>query len=159
MPVTKLLHRDHELAVLSGALRGIYDGQPAVLLIQGPRGSGKTALLRSALASAPEHVLMLRARCHATEHEFGLAMVRQLFDPLLERAGDGPSPDEFAAEQLRATVAEATVSDRAEHNLLSSLFQVIRFRAAVKPVIIAIDDLSSADPPLGALVQLRRAPP
>ncbi len=58
-----------------------------------------------------------------------------------------PSPDEFAAEQLRATVAEATVSDRAEHNLLSSLFQVIRFRAAVKPVIIAIDDLSSADPP------------
>src|SRR5580700_10893743 len=107
MPVTKLLHRDHELAVLSGALRGIDDGQPAVLLIQGPRGSGKTALLRSALASAPEHVLMLRARCHDTEHEFGLAMVRQLFDPLLERAGDGPSPDEFAAEQLRATVAEA----------------------------------------------------
>ena len=146
MPVTKLLHRDRELAVLSGALRGIYDGQPAVLLIQGPRGSGKTALLRSALASAPEHVLMLRARCHATEHEFGLAMVRQLFDPLLERSGDGPSPEEFAAEQLRATVAEATVSDRAEHNLLASLFQVIRFRAAAKPVIIAIDDLTSADP-------------
>jgi len=147
MPVTTLLHRDHELAFLADGLRGIHDGRPAVLLIQGPRGSGKTALLRSALACAPEHTLILRARCHDAEREFGLAMVRQLFDPLLERAGDGPSPDEFAAEQLRSTVAEATVSDRAAHNLLASLFQVIRSRAAVKPVIIAIDDLTSADPP------------
>jgi DNA-binding CsgD family transcriptional regulator len=143
--VTTLLHREHELAVLDDGLRAIYDGRPAVLLIEGPRGIGKTALLRSALARAPEHAIVLRARCHDAEREFGLAMVRQLFDPLLELAGDGPSPDEFAAEQLRATVA-AEIPDRGPHDLLRSLFQVIRSRAAVKPVIIAIDDLTSADP-------------
>lgn len=146
MSVTTLLHREHELAILSDGLRATFDGQPAVLLIQGPRGSGKTALLGSALARAPERALVLRARCHDAEREFELAMVRQLFDPLLEGAGDGPSPDEYAAGQLHATVAAAEVSDQTAHNLLFSLFQVIRARAAARPVIIAVDDLTSADP-------------
>ncbi len=147
MTVPTLLHREAELAVLDDALAAVLDGRPAVLLILGPRGIGKTALLRSALSRAPEHAIVLRARCHDEERGFGLAMVRQLFDPLLDQAGEGPSPDQFAAGQLRATIAGAEVPDGAAHDLLRSLFQVIRFRAAAKPVIIAIDDLTSADLP------------
>lgn len=146
MAATSLLHRDRELAVLDEAFRAICDSRPACLLIQGPRGIGKTVLLHSALARVPEHAIVLQARCHDAERAFGLAMVRQLFDQLLENAGDGPCPERSAAEKLHATVAAAEVSDRALHELLGSLFQVIRSRAAVQPVIIAVDDLTSADP-------------
>src|SRR5437660_1234053 len=78
-----LLHRERDLAHLAAALDGARDGRPSVVLIRGVRGIGKTALMRAGLNKGPMDAMVLRAQCSAAESSFDLAVVHQLFDPVL----------------------------------------------------------------------------
>ena len=124
--MSALLGRDQELAVAERALACLGSGSSAVLVIEGGRGSGKSALLRAVLARAPDVALTLRARCHAAERDFAFGAVSQLFDPLAD-ADHAPGGT--------------------EHDLLRGYYQRTRSLAAGRPVIIAIDDLQHADSP------------
>src|SRR5688572_31069095 len=86
-----LLHRGRESALIGAALDRCLDGSPAVLLVQGARGSGKTSLLRAVIDRAPRSALVLSARCHESERDFQFGGVRQLFDPLIG-GGEVPLP-------------------------------------------------------------------
>src|SRR4051794_21693397 len=80
----RLLERDHELAVIDDFVSGI-DGQgPRLLLIEGPAGIGKSALLEAARERArAEGIRSLGARGSMLEREFPFGVVRQLFEPSL----------------------------------------------------------------------------
>jgi DNA-binding CsgD family transcriptional regulator len=130
-----LLHRDVELAAIDQALTVLRAGGPAAVVIEGGRGSGKSALLQAALARS--QVVALRARCHGAERGFELGVVSQLFDRL-------PAA-ELQASAAMGAVAMGTVH-HPEHDLLHGFYRVIATIAKTGPVILAIDDIHRADP-------------
>lgn len=121
--VGSLLHRDAELAAIGEVAAEVSAGRPASLVIEGERGTGKTALLYAAARRAHEIGTLLLARCHPSEQDFPFAMLRQLFD----------RPDPPPSEPV--------------HGTLDGYFQTARTLATRRPVIIALDDIGAADLP------------
>ena len=93
-----LLHRDRELAAADLVMGRLSGGSPTVMMIEGGRGAGKSALLQAVLMLGPEPAVTLRARCHAAEHDFPFGVVRQLFEPV---ADSGRVPDGAEHDLLR----------------------------------------------------------
>ncbi|MER7845412.1 AAA family ATPase [Kitasatospora sp. NPDC096077] len=158
MPTGVLLHRETELAELARAVAGAGVGRSAVVLVRGPRGIGKSALLRAALARIPGEAVVLRARCHANERDFPYGVVRQLFDPFMGMTSGstaasqflGESPDEFLTEALPGTVhgtsgARTENAGNGRERVLSNLFHAARSLTSRTPVVMAVDDLHLAD--------------
>jgi len=81
-----LLEREDQLTRLGEALAAAHRGEGRVVLVEGPAGMGKTALLLELKARAEAAGMrVLRARGAELEQEFGYGIVRQLLDP--RRAG------------------------------------------------------------------------
>src|SRR5262245_52134878 len=79
-----LLERDRELEVVGGLVRDALDGRPAVALVEGPAGIGKTRLLAAARErAAAEGFRVLVARGGELEREMPFGVVRQLFEPVV----------------------------------------------------------------------------
>src|ERR1700690_2007295 len=133
--VAELLHRSRALAAVGEFMARRGAGLPAVLVIDGDRGSGKSALLRTALDGC--RALVLRAHCHSAERGFTFGVVSQLFDRL--------PPDD-----LRSAPAPAVLSmgaaESPERDLLDRFYRLTRTIAAAGPVVLAIDDVHLADP-------------
>ena len=113
-----LLERDSELDGVDEALRDASAGAGSLVLVQGPGGIGKTALLTEIRRRADAQGLsVLRARAQELEREFGFGVVRQLFEPVLARASpeqreqllDGAAALAARPLGLLATPAEDTV--------------------------------------------------
>ena len=80
-----LLERDTELALVSAALRAAGEGSSSLLLLRGPLGIGRSALLAQLPALVTgEDVRVLRANAATMEQDFAFGVVRQLFDSLLD---------------------------------------------------------------------------
>ncbi|MGF1432283.1 AAA family ATPase, partial [Kitasatospora sp. LaBMicrA B282] len=152
------MHRERELAELGDALAQARAGRPAVVLIQGPRGIGKTALLRAALGRIPGEAVVLRARCHDNERDFPYGVVRQLFDPFVNQASatNRTDPQEFpeaVQDGYRGPdgyLAEALPEGRGvvgggRRQVLDNLFHAARSLTTRTQVVMAIDDLHLAD--------------
>ena len=76
----ELLERESELGVLGELLAGAREGRGGIALIEGPPGSGKTALLRAARSEA-HGLRVLSAVGAELERDFAFGIVRQLFAP------------------------------------------------------------------------------
>src|SRR5579872_6504745 len=84
-----LLERHRELERIRQHLRQARDGGGGALLVGGPAGIGKTAMLDAARSAAEgEGFRVLRARGAELEREFAFGVVRQLVEPLLAKALD-----------------------------------------------------------------------
>ncbi|WP_328854914.1 AAA family ATPase [Microbispora hainanensis] len=146
-----LLHRDKELGVVDEVLAGLQEGRPAVLVIQGTRGIGKTRLLHAALARRPGGVV-LSARGHTDERSFAFGIVRQLFDPMMSGSGraEPGAPAAVLDGGARAPALTAVPYDGSAPavpaTLLDDLYRATRSLTAGQPLIIAVDDLNHADP-------------
>lgn len=81
--MTTLVERDAELGRVAQALREAADGTGCAIVVAGPLGIGKTALLH-AFAGQVDGVTVLRASASPLEQDFDLGIVRQLLD-----CGDG----------------------------------------------------------------------
>ena len=81
-----LLERNEELARIESALADARTGRGRFLVIEGPAGIGKTALLAAARTTAAEGgMCVLRSRATEMETNFAFGVVRQLFErPLVE---------------------------------------------------------------------------
>src|ERR1700741_410104 len=85
-----LLEREPELRQMQDAIRHAGTGGGGLVVIGGPAGIGKTALLRAAASMAENAgVRVLRARATDLEQEFSFGVVRQLFEAPLARASAG----------------------------------------------------------------------
>src|ERR1700748_2099713 len=95
---TPLLERRPELEALDGALAGTEaDGDGRLVLLEGPAGIGKSALLGQVEArAAGRGHRVLRAVGTELERDFGFGVVRQLFGPLLRSLDDADRARLFA---------------------------------------------------------------
>ena len=84
-----LLERNEELARIESALAEARTGRGRFLVIEGPAGMGKTALLAAARTEAAEGGMrVLRSRGTELERNFAFGVVRQLVEPPLVEASE-----------------------------------------------------------------------
>ncbi|MFI1854070.1 ATP-binding protein [Streptomyces sp. NPDC020480] len=154
-----MLHeRDDELAQISAALRDAREGRPSLVLLTGPLGIGRSALLQRLPArAADDDVRVLRANAAPVEAEFAFGVVRQLFDSLLAGA-----PRELRERWTRefadvADVARLFPADEAMpaddaptaafEPVLRALRSLLEGVCADGPLLILVDDLQWVDTP------------
>ncbi|MEV0374010.1 AAA family ATPase [Streptomyces sp. NPDC050636] len=158
-----LYERESELAGIDTAVRRAQAGRSSVLLLTGPLGIGRSALLHEVGAHPPDTLRVLRANAAPMEQDFAFGIVHQLFAPLL--AGDltapgcqdtGSTPRPVPAGSLPALGDEdAAASEAVLHGLRSLLAEA----CATTPVLILVDDLQWADlPSLRWLAYVARRP-
>ena len=135
-----VFHREQEMAAVTEELARAQQGQPAVLVIAGGHGMGKTTLLQAALDQVRATAVILHARCHEAERDFPFGVVRQLFDTMTSAAEDGP-----AGSLTAGFAGPGGGPGGGQEQDLHSLYQATRSLAASKSVIIAVDDFNYAD--------------
>ena len=82
-----VLHeRERELQMLRDGLDRACAGEGALLVIEGPAGVGKTALIREArVAAGRAGIMPLEARGSELEQPFAFGVVRQLLEPVVSK--------------------------------------------------------------------------
>jgi len=79
--MTELVERERGLAQLEALVDAVVAGEGRAILIEGPAGTGKSALLSQARRRAADGgALVLAARGSELEREFPFGVVRQLFE-------------------------------------------------------------------------------
>jgi DNA-binding CsgD family transcriptional regulator len=145
-----LLERTGELAELDEAVAATAAGAPRTVLLEGPAGSGKTALLRAACRAAERAGFqVLAARGGELERAAGLGVARQLFEPTLVRASAAERAELLAwpaaaAGRLFGLEGTGPASDD-ELAGQNALYWLCARLAGRSPLVIAIDDLHWAD--------------
>jgi hypothetical protein len=95
--LASLLDRERELATLERCLADAGASRGRLVVVEGPAGIGKTALLAAARDLARDRgVSALSSRGTPLERNFAYGAVRQLFEPLALAAG-GPGSSGIVA--------------------------------------------------------------
>ncbi|MFD7668431.1 ATP-binding protein [Streptomyces sp. NPDC059788] len=150
-----LYERETELARIEAAVRRAQAGRSSALLLAGPVGIGRTALLQEAGAHPPDTLRVLRANADPTEQDFAFGIVHQLLGPDLagDRGAGGARPEH--PDVPACGDRDAPASEAVLHGLRSVLAEA----SATTPVLILVDDLQWADlPSLRWLAYLSRRP-
>ena len=113
--------RDEELALLSDQLQRAADGRPGCVVVDGPPGIGKTALVRRFLAEAGSVSVL-----DATGEEAEAGLAGGVVDQLLRRRQGG---------------------DRDPMALGAALLQVVVSHQDQDPLVVVLDDAHWADGP------------
>lgn len=154
---TALLEREAALGLLAGQLTAAAEGAGSVVLVEGPPGVGKTALLRALREQAGARGLRtLQAVGGELEREFAFGIVRQLFEPVVVAADPaererlltgaaarvaplvGGDPDAAGAFEPSADAGFAT---------LHGLYWLAAALAEQAPLLLVVDDAHWADAP------------
>jgi DNA-binding CsgD family transcriptional regulator len=146
-----LLERERELAQLNALLSSAAGGSGGLVIVRGPAGIGKSALVAAARREARRRgIAVLHARGEEIEREFAFGVARQL----LER----PARARMAAGALSGAAELATVplglaprprprppedGFAARHGL----YWLAADLAADGPLLVAVDDAQWADTP------------
>ena len=152
-----LLERSGELARIESALAGACAGRGAFVVLEGPAGIGKTALLAAARVAASDRGMrVLRSRGTELERDFAFGVVRQLFEPPLAEASE---PERADLLQGAAGVAAGVLglpgrgpADGAPASAVDPSFAVLHGLywlcanlAAAGPLCVVVDDAHWAD--------------
>ena len=153
----QLLERSEELGRIESALADARSGRGAFVVIDGPSGIGKTALLAAArTAAADAGMRVLRSRGTELESDFAFGVVRQLFEPALAEAPESERAELLqAAAGVAATVlglpgapmaqgAHTPVPDPS-FAVLHGLYWLCANLAAAGPLCLVVDDAHWAD--------------
>ncbi len=148
----RLLERDHELAAIDEFVSGIEGPGPRLLLIDGPAGIGKSALLEAARGAArAEGIRTLSARGSMLEREFPFGVVRQLFEPALaskqERAELLSGAAESAETVFGSLNGDGSTGGDASFAALHGLYWLTVNVGGERPLLVVIDDLHWVDHP------------
>ena len=105
---SRLLEREDDLARIDGALARARDGRGTLVVVEGPAGVGKTALLADARAIAESAGMqVLRSRGAELEREFAFGVVRQLLEPALRGVDDAGGAPRGARRRRRGPARAA----------------------------------------------------
>jgi len=146
-----LLERRLELEVLDAAIARAGAGHGGAVVVEGPAGIGKTALLLAACArAAGADLRVMRAAGRELERDFPFGVARQLFEEPLAGA-DGARRAELlagaaapAAVLLGAVPATPPPADAAPA-LMHALYWLAGNLAEDRPLLLVVDDLQWAD--------------
>jgi DNA-binding CsgD family transcriptional regulator/tetratricopeptide (TPR) repeat protein len=141
-PAGSLVGRDSEMALLTGLIREVARGRGSSVLIEGEPGIGKSALVRAAVAEAPE------AGCEVfwgAGDELGQALpLLPFLDGLLVREPSANPRRNTIVRLLRGEVAADRGTD-VPAALAEQLLALVAEQCAVRPTVLVIDDLQWAD--------------
>src|SRR5712691_1125436 len=141
-PAGALVGRDIEMALLTGLLREVARGRGSSVLIEGEPGIGKSALVRAAVAEAPE------AGCQVfwgAGDELGQALpLLPFLDGLRVREPSTNPRRNTIVRLLRGEVAADRGAD-VPAVLAEQLLALVAEQCAVRPTILVVDDLQWAD--------------
>ncbi|MFE7302448.1 AAA family ATPase [Streptomyces sp. NPDC057579] len=149
-----LIGRERELSALARLLRDPWTGGDSAV-ISGGWGSGKTALLRAALADIRQDpgTCVVSAVADPLERDLPFGVVRRLFEHL---AADDPSNPPFRDVTLDAARVLAPWAQRPDGpastvtgqdaEALGDLYRLSVRLAGERRLLIAVDDLQWADP-------------
>jgi DNA-binding CsgD family transcriptional regulator len=147
-----LLEREYELDALADAIAVAHDGAGGILLLEGPAGIGKTALIhRAGAMSRDAGMRVLTARGGELERDFGFGVVGQLFEPAIRGTTAShllTGPAAHAAPILRPSLGGAANDEpRGERTLpvLHGLFWLVVDVSEEQPLTLLIDDAHWAD--------------
>ncbi|AQS71374.1 AAA family ATPase [Streptomyces pactum] len=152
-----LLERNTEMSLVDAALAAAAEGRSSLILVTGPLGVGRSALLQHLPAVADGHdgVRVLRANAAPMEQDFAFGVVRQLFESLVSEASEDTRARwmDAHASFARHVFADDTASPGADqaaaateavlHGLLSLLANV----SADGSLLLLVDDLQWSDVP------------
>ena len=154
-----LLERNGELARIASALAEARNERGRFVVVEGPAGIGKTALLAAVRArAAADGMRVLRSRGTELERDFAFGVVRQLFEPplaeaseleradLLQAAAGGAASVLGVAGASPVDVARAPIVDPS-FAILHGLYWLCTNLAARAPLCIVVDDAHWADTP------------
>lgn len=145
-----LIERDHELAVIDQLLSDAVDRSGSVVLVEGPPGIGKTALLGAVRDhAAPHDVRQLTAVGGELEQDVPFAIVRQLFEEALRTATGGTRTDLFAGAAGLAAPVFGQRHDQppAVGDVTYGLYWLCANLAETAPLLLVVDDVHWADEP------------
>jgi hypothetical protein len=153
----QLLERGQELARIESVLAEARAGRGAFVVIEGPAGIGKTALLATARTAAKsEGMRVLRSRGAELERDFAFGVVRQLFETPLAEASEYERADllqgaaGLAAGLLGLPGAPPTNGQPSSgvdpsFAILHGLYWLCANLTARGPVCLVVDDIHWAD--------------
>jgi DNA-binding CsgD family transcriptional regulator len=147
-----LLEREREINAIEDALtRTEAEGDGRLLLLEGPSGIGKSALLAAVEERAARRGhRVLKAVGAELERDFGFGVVRQLFGPLL-RSLDPAGRARLFAGPVALAAAIFGLADPGDLDLtpteasLYGLFWLVAGLAESGPLVLSIDDAHWAD--------------
>ncbi|MFC7896762.1 ATP-binding protein [Streptomyces sp. NPDC057381] len=152
-PVMPLIGRTEHLEALAGHATAARTGRPRLVLLDGPAGAGKTALLRAALAADGPFADMtvLYGSCRAVDAATGYSGVRALFGPLglAGRRGrasallDGGA--RHALPALTAVPQEGDAVPGDAFSVLQGLYWLAANLMSDGPLVLVLDDTHWCD--------------
>jgi DNA-binding CsgD family transcriptional regulator len=154
-----LIERGDELARAEAALDQACGGSGSFVVVEGPAGMGKTAVLIGCRALAEARGMrVLRSRGAELEREFAFGVVRQLFEPALAGASAAEREEllegapGFAAQALGLPGAPESPGGPAgggdwSFAVLHGLYWLCANLASGRPLCIVVDDAQWADVP------------
>ncbi len=168
-----LLEREPELRRMREAIRHAGSGAGGLVVIGGPAGIGKTALLQAAAGMAEQAgVRVLRGRGSDIEQEFAFGVVRQLFEGPLARAGveqreallqgaaqlagplfeagpvgAGPPEDIPPSHPAPGALGGSAAPADRRFTLVHSLYWLTSNISSTGPIALVVDDCHWADAP------------
>jgi predicted ATPase len=132
-----MLHgRDAERSAITELLDSARGATGGVLVLRGPPGAGKSALLNDASAHATG-MLVLRTTGVESEFELPFAAVHQLLRPALSRLSRLPEPQ---AEALAAAFGQRASSQDNRFLVSVAVLGILDELATGSPVLCIIDD-------------------
>ncbi len=139
-----LVEREREVAQLNALVDAVAGGEGRAVLIEGPAGIGKSALLAQARRRAADGgALVLAARGSELEREFPFGVVRQLLEAVV--AGDGDVLAGAAAPAAPVFFGSLEGEGDVSFAALHGLYWVALNLAAERPLVLAVDDLHWCD--------------
>jgi DNA-binding CsgD family transcriptional regulator len=154
-----LLERNAELTRIESALAEARTKRGRFLVIEGPAGSGKTALVAEARTAAVQGGMrVLRSRGTELERDFAFGVVRQLFEPPLVEASELERADLLqgaagVAAGLLGLAGAPLPMDAPSPGvdpsfaILHGLYWLCANLAAAGPLCLVVDDAHWADTP------------
>ncbi|MGH2883047.1 MAG: AAA family ATPase, partial [Solirubrobacteraceae bacterium] len=147
-----ILGREHELARIRELIDRAQAGSGGVVVLEGPAGIGKTALLAEAARRAERlEFSVLHGAGARLELEYGFGVVRQLFARVLGSRPRASDLFEGAARLAEMPLGLADATDESADSsgdpsaAMHGLFWLTANLAERGPVLIAIDDAHWAD--------------
>jgi DNA-binding NarL/FixJ family response regulator len=142
-PMT-LVERERDLAAIHDMLGAAAAGSGRTVLVEGPPGIGKTAVLAEAGAQARSlDVRVLTSVGGELEQDLPFTIVRQLFEPLLrtERSNELL----VGAAGLAAPVFGRSQGDQGHGDVVYGLYWLCANLAESAPLLLVVDDVHWAD--------------
>ena len=142
-PAGALVGRHSEMALLTGLIKNVARGRGASVLIEGEPGIGKSALVRAAVAEAPE------VGCQVfwgAGDELGQALPLLPFLDGLRVREPATNPRRNAIVRLLRGEVSTDRGTDVPAVLAEQLLALVAEECAVRPTILVIDDLQWADP-------------